>query len=167
MDANTGYMNLNKIIWGLQYGFKFRTLHYPDLYSLAVSTNILPFSPTDCLDNILSFLHSQFWFLKTSVFSKITKSCQTLVHKLWTSRQKSKQNLNYTLGVKPAIKTMEFHGKIKYLPYHSNSQRCATEAVAYVPRLFASNDQSWEAGRGKRLDRLGKAPATSHMRSAA
>lgn len=50
----------------------------------------------------------------------------------------------------------EFQSKNKYLPHHRNSQRCAAAAVVYASRLFASNNQSWEPGRVKWLDRLGK-----------
>lgn len=35
------------------------------------------------------------------------------------------------------------------------------EAVACAPHSFAPNDQSWECGRGKRLNRLGKAPVVT------
>lgn len=41
MAANTGYTNLNKTLWGLEDGCKFRTLHNPDLYILVVSKNIV------------------------------------------------------------------------------------------------------------------------------
>lgn len=102
--------------------------------------------------------HLKFCLLKTAAFSKITKSCQTLAHRLWILRQKLKQNFNYTLGIKPTIKAMEFHGRIKYLPYHNNSQGCATKAVASVLCPLASNSQSWEPVRGKWLGRLGKVP---------
>lgn len=103
-------------------------------------------------------LHLQFCLLKTAVLSKITKSCQTLAHRLQTLRQKLKQNFNYTLRIKPTIKATEFHSRIKYLPYHSNSQGCATKAVASMPHLLLSNNQPWEPVRGKWLGRLGKAP---------
>lgn len=164
IGANTGYMNLNKILWGLQDGCKFRTLCYPDLYILVVSPNIVLISSFFFSSNRLFrhcpvlLPHLQFCLLKTAAFSKITKSCQTLAHRLWTLRQKLKQNFNYTLGNKPTIKAMEFHGRIKYLPYHSNSQGCATKAVASVPCPLASNSQPWEPVRSKRLGRLGKAP---------
>lgn len=53
--------------------------------------------------------------------------------------------------------TTEFQSKNKYLPHHSNSQRCASAAVVYASHPFACNNQTWELGRVKRLDRLGKA----------
>lgn len=52
---------------------------------------------------------------------------------------------------------MEFHSRIKYLLYHSNSQGCATKAVASVPHLPVPNNHPWEPVRGKWLGRLGKA----------
>lgn len=150
-----------KILWGLWNGCKFS---YPDLYILVSSPNtvlICSFiSPNNrlCRHSPVLVLHLQFCLLKKAASSKITKSCQTLAHRLWTRRQKLKQNFNHTLGIKPTTKAMEFHSSIKCLLYHSNSQGCAAKAVASLPHLLVPNNQPWEPVRGKWLGRLGKAP---------